>query len=204
MESKLVKVENGYVLMVDNIMHATDNDKLSLKNCQEIEKGYDLDELACNEIGIDISVINHIDNKVIENDSVSTPIHEAGALGAGLYHRVKGFEIGFQKALELLGDKKFSEKELTMLFAYGHQIGMNTILAIQSQHSPQPMPKPDSDKLRDELIQSLQQTEWDVEIETIEYGLGNDENGRPVFETRNILDADGCLILKRKWNEHTS
>ena len=204
MEGKLIKVENGYVLMVDNIMYATDNDKLSLKNCQAIENGYDLDEMACNEIGIDISVINHIDNKVIENDSVSTPIHEAGALGAGLYHRVKGFEIGFQKALELLGDKKFSEKELTMLFAYGHQIGMNTILAIQSQHSPQPMPKPDSDKLRDELIQSLQQTEWDVEIETIEYGLGNDENGRPVFETRNILDADGCLILKRKWNEHTS
>ena len=83
--------------------------KLSLKNCEAIANGYDLDELACNEIGIDISVVNHIDNKVIENDSVSTPIHEAGALGAGLYHMVKGFEIGFQKALEILGDKKFGE-----------------------------------------------------------------------------------------------
>lgn len=83
--------------------------KLSLKNCQAVANGYDLDELACNEIGIDISVVNHIDNKVIENDSVSTLIHEAGALGAGLYHMVKGFEIGFQKAFQLLGDKKFGE-----------------------------------------------------------------------------------------------
>jgi hypothetical protein len=41
-------------------------------------------------------------------------------------------------------------------------------------------------------------SEWDVEIETIQYGLGNDENGRPVFETRNLLDENACLILKRK------
>jgi hypothetical protein len=40
--------------------------------------------------------------------------------------------------------------------------------------------------------------EIDVEIETIEYGLGNDENGRPAFETRNLLDENACLILKRK------
>ncbi len=51
----------------------------------------------------------------------------------------------------------------------------------------------------DEIIQSLQQpTEIDVEIETIQYGLGNDEDGRPVFETRNLLDENGCLILKKK------
>jgi len=191
MESKLVKVENGYVLMVDNIMHATDNDKLSLKNCQAIENGYDLDELTKKEFPL-LELTNHSSDSYVEEENLQL-----------LGHR-KTYIKAFQKALELLGDKKFSENELTMLFAYGHQIGMNTILAIQSQHSPQPMPKPDSDKLRDELIQSLQQTEWDVEIETIEYGLGNDENGRPVFETRNILDADGCLILKRKWNEHTS
>ena len=186
MESKLVKVENGYVLMVDNIMHATDNDKLSLKNCQAIENGYDLDEMACNEIGIDISVINHIDNKVIENDSVSTPIHEAGALGAGLYHRVKGFEIGFQKALEILGNKKFSEDDLREAISQTRK-GM----LYNKQYE-------------DEHIQSLQQTEWDVEIEMEcpqckEYGY--------ISECRNVcnkkfiqpkLDADGCLILKRK------
>jgi hypothetical protein len=41
-------------------------------------------------------------------------------------------------------------------------------------------------------------SEWDVEIETIQYGLGNDKDGKPVFETRNLLDKNECLILKRK------
>ena len=183
MEGKLIKVENGYVLMVNNIMYATDNDKLSLKNCQAIANGYDLDELACNEIGIDISVINHIDNKVIENDSVSTPIHEAGALGAGLYHRVKGFEIGFQKALEILGDKKFSEEDVKFMF----QLGFNLDNAISRNEY-------------DELIQSLQQTEWDVEI-VIECGevkqceCSSNEN---CLNPQPKLDEDCCLILKRK------
>jgi hypothetical protein len=48
------------------------------------------------------------------------------------------------------------------------------------------------------FIESIQQTERDVEIETIQYGLGNDEDGRPVFETRNLLDENECLILKIK------
>ena len=80
------------------------------------------------------------------------------------------------------------------LFAYGHQIGMNNVLAIQSQHSPQPMPKPDSDKLRDELIQSLQQTEWDVEIEMGD-PIGISDKYTP--DTKPKLDENSCLILKR-------
>ena len=191
MEGKLIKVENGYVLMVNNIMYATDNDKLSLKNCQAIANGYDLDELACNEIGIDISVINHIDNKVIENDSVSTPIHEAGALGAGLYHRVKGFEIGFQKALEILGDKKYSEEDVKFMF----QLGFNLDNAI-------------SRNKYDAHIQSLQQTEWDVEIEMKKVidetkivgavkGVKGSGNKITTYKSVPKLDADGCLILRR-------
>jgi hypothetical protein len=69
---------------------------------------------------------------------------------------------------------------------------MNQVLAIQSQHSPQPMPKPDSDKLRDELIQSLQQTERDVVI--MDSGISNfDSRGRFIPK----LDSEGCIILKR-------
>jgi hypothetical protein len=36
MKGKLNKVDNGYVLLVNNIMYATDNDKLSKQNCDEI------------------------------------------------------------------------------------------------------------------------------------------------------------------------
>ena len=150
--------------------HESPYKKLSLKNCEAIANGYDLNELACNEIGIDISVINHIDNKVIENDSVSTPIHEAGALGAGLYHMVKGFEIGFQKAFELLGDKKFSEEDIR-----------NAMERVWYWHEDnQDKDCPTLYELIPKHIQSLQQTEWDCTFNPEE------------------KDADGCLILKRK------
>ena len=145
--------------------------KLSLKNCEAIANGYDLEELACDKIGIDISVIKYIDNKVIENDSVSTPIHEAGALGAGLYHRVKGFEIGFQKALEILGDKKFSEEDIIN----AHYQGV-------------------TDAPLYEVIQSLQQSEWLVEIE--QELIQSSIEGEALWKTK--LDSDNCLILKRK------
>ena len=169
--------------------HESPYKKLSLKNCQAIENGYDLDELAENNY-----------------PTFNLPLTDTTAINT---LKQDSFKEGFQKAIELLSDKKFSEKELTMMFAYGHQIGMNTILAIQSQHSPQPMPKPDSDKLRDELIQSLQQTEWDVEIEMEnKQQLTNGYKNQPdnvigfIAAYENVvvpkLDADGCLILKRK------
>ena len=163
--------------------------KLSIANCEAIANGYDLDELACNEIGIDISVINHIDNKVIENDSVSTPIHEAGALGAGLYHRVKGFEIGFQKAIELLGDKKYTEIELYRAFLI-NSAGNNTTL---------------ENTFKETVLPLFIDNEWDVEIEMEPYVVGGNEDFVGDGETHIIetklrpqLDADGCLILKRK------
>ena len=153
--------------------------KLSKQNCEDIERGYDLENLS--------------------RERLSTRFNENSG-----YHKfvfVEAYKEGFLKAMEILGDKKFTEKELAMLFAYGHQIGMNDVLAIQSQHSPQPMPKPDSDKLRDELIQSLQQTEWDVESEIELYHDGDfiDDGKTHIIEAklRPRLDSDGCLILKR-------
>ena len=172
MKAKLIKTANGYGLeselgpaFVLSTRPQHNWLKLSLKNCEAIANGYDLEDLV-DEYAEDYKYDERI-----------------------------GFRDGFKKALELLCDNKFSEKELTMLFAYGHQIGMNDVLAIQSQHSPQPMPKPDSDKLRDELIQSLQQTEWDVEI-VMEY-QGFEEDGKVREAYLPKLDADGCLILKR-------
>ena len=57
--------------------------KLSLKNCQAIENGYDLDELAEKRFG--------------------KSLHHASSRHS--------FKEGFQKAVEILGDKKFN---------YGH------------------------------------------------------------------------------------
>ena len=190
MKAKLIKKKDGWYNIYDGEIGigSTYDDlqgyKLSLKNCQAIELGYDLDELACNEIGIDISVINHIDNKVIENDSVSTPIHEAGALGAGLYHRVKGFEIGFQKALELNNTKLYTLEDMMNCW--------NKALTFQ-----------DHKETLGEYIQSLQQTEWDVEVVTEPMNLDEiREQGKGFLHcntNKPKLDSNGCLILKRKY-----
>ena len=37
MKGILNKLDNGWMLLIDNVIYATDNDKLSLKNCQAIE-----------------------------------------------------------------------------------------------------------------------------------------------------------------------
>ena len=199
MKQRLIKVENDYRLLDKNnsIIGTTDLEyqqafsdvcqKLSIKNCEAIANGYDLDELVKTTF------------PSLENCGVYLWMSETDR-----NRQRSAFIKGFHKALEILGDKKFSEKELTMLFAYGHQIGMNNVLAIQSQHSPQPMPKPDSDKLRDELIQSLQQTEWEVviEMEVVSDFDSRAEIDGQVFSTNKKqvpkLDANGFITLKRK------
>ena len=165
MEAKLIKVLDQY--------HLYDGDKaiattivgnpmllpnLSLKNCQAIERGYDLDELAKSEC---------------KNSSYND-----------LNHLVeRGFKIGFQKALEILGDKEFSEEDMEKCFNAESNGWVRA----------------------DFYIQSLQQTEWDVEIVTLmdchndNTYLSTDEEAKLCTNTGiHAFDSEGNLILKRK------
>ena len=133
--------------------------KLSLKNCQAIERGYDLDELA----------------------EKACPDIISSAYSA--------YKAGFQKALELNNTKLYTLEDMMNCW--------NKALKFQ-----------DHKETLVEHIQSLQQTEWDVEIEMIcphpedtyvcgiQYGC--DENGCNHPNQIPHLDADGCLILKLK------
>jgi methanogenic corrinoid protein MtbC1 len=86
MKGKLNKVDNGYVLLVDNIMYATDNDKLSKENCDEIFGVIDVEKLA-NDVG---EKYNH-----------------------SLYQFAKDrFIEGYNKAIELNKDKVFTEEQV--------------------------------------------------------------------------------------------
>ena len=152
MKGKLIKTDLNYILEDDKgvVIASTSLKKeglsLSLKNCQSIERGYDLGELA----------ENHWDeNNRHFKDGINPYAHRFG------------FKSGFQKALELMGDKKFSEDDLMEAYSRGQT------------NSP---------------IQSLQQTEWDVEIETVP-ALSN--NGNVYYGDIPKKDEDGCLILKR-------
>ena len=158
MEGKLIKINNIYTLIVNDKMNASNDEdfqidyeiqKLSLKNCEAIENGYDLDELAKLSYKCDPYIAEYLEQE---------------------------FKRGFQKALEILGDKKFSEEDVKNVYlnSFKHEwFG--------------------------DCIKSLQQTEWDVEI-VIECGevkqceCSSNEN---CLNPQPKLDEDGCLILKR-------
>jgi hypothetical protein len=145
--------------------------KLSLKNCQAIKNGYDLDELinrAFDNMGYHSTVTPHEENQF-----------------------KLGYNIAFREALEILGDNKFSEKDMINAWSEGYHRRVDEINGNELRYF-------------DKFIQSLQQNEWDVEIEMEcpqckEYGY--------ISECRNVcnkkfiqpkLDTNGCLILKRK------
>jgi hypothetical protein len=170
MEAKLIKTGNEYLLkdLKGEVLAITSGSKegrmLSLKNCQAIERGYDLDELA----------------KKFRDETI---------MNSSFISDETSFKEGFQKALEVNADKRFTLEDMMNCW--------NTALKFQ-----------DHKETLGEHIQSLKQTEWNVEVEMIcphpmdtyrcglQYGCDGDGCNHP--EQVPYLDPDGCLILKRK------
>lgn len=171
MKAKLTKNGGHYFLFDGNRFISTTDcsegtpNKLSLKNCQSIECGYDLDEIW-----------EELFFKRVTNTSIRC---------------FDSFKLGFQKSLEILGDKKFSEEDMgeAIQFGldamYGYKQGKDGHTEVQKK----------------KYIQSLQQTEWDVLVE-MECVIGcqnlilNGENSVCCGDKKPKI-ADGCLILKR-------
>lgn len=193
MKAKLIKVNDNqldvgfYILRDLNGNPIALECNLSLKNCQSIERGFDLDE-----------IVEQTKN-TLEDCRISS---------------YESFKIGFQKALELMGDKKFSEDDVRNAYLEGANQALDF--------------NPDSVIDENKAIQSLQITEWDVTIlmekdepksfvkrkvirkldngEEIEWTCFWDNGwfsavGIKIpnvisWEKLPILDSDGCLILK--------
>ena len=152
--------------------HESPYKKLSLKNCQAIENGYDLDELAKEACNITDPL--RLDSQKYKQDP---------------YFKI-GFNKGFQKALEILSDKKYTETELYRAFLI-NSAGNDTTLRNFFEQTVLPM---------------LQQNEWDVEIVCDKdcYSSGGRCDKSTMADciictpVTYLKDADGCLILKRK------
>ena len=170
MKGKLNKHENDYALILKQRYVALTNGKdfkssvklgeLSLKNCQEIERGYDLDRLA------EEFAKNHSLYPTAQDDTEY------------------GFKHGFQKALELMSDKKFSEEDMINFggFCVNNIDAFNDVDDLFKKYQP------------------LQQSEWDVEVEIdeekefiLDPAMGITQGH---YLDKPKLDADGCLILK--------
>lgn len=144
--------------------------KLSLENCQAIERGYDLDKLleeAFDNMG------DHSTVTVYEEDQFKL-----------------GYKLGFQKALELTGDKKYTIHDIKKAFRAGGAYTLGSHKEFMQTH-------PDEK----EYIQSLQETEWDVEI--VQEPAKSDCGPGETNWYNAKLDKDGCLILKRVDNVNT-
>lgn len=178
MEAKLIKVENTFYLKegetilgtsIDPNLSASIRYSLSLKNCEVISNGYDLDELISDIV------------KTIVPDDRGKDNWYGTSMAVG--------KQCFQKSLEVNDDKRFTLEDMMNCW--------NKALKFQ-EHK----------ETLGEHIQSLQRTEWDVEVEMIcphpmdtyrcglQYGCDGDGCNHP--NQVPYLDTDGNLILKRK------
>jgi hypothetical protein len=135
---------------------------LSVGNCEAIENGYDLDELA-NDWVFEINGHKWSNNDDTAGDNCSS------------------FKAGFQKAIELISDKKFSEEDMLNFggFCCNNIDCFNDVDDLFKKYQPQ------------------KQTEWDVKVqmEIIDYGL--DESCNPQYSRQPKVSKYGFLILKR-------
>jgi hypothetical protein len=189
MKAKLSKEGGGYDLYRINedgkrVTFASTQDfkqKLSLKNCQAIERGYDLDKLK----------YDYIQEKT--SDWVQQAIDENAY---ELEQDAKCFIEGFQKAMELMNKKFSAEQVLNAFWAGG--ISQNK-LYLESQILEKS--KWDVEIVTETIkCECSKQSSWQKVIhcsfskQIIEKHM-TFECTKSGIEPK--LDADGCLILKR-------
>jgi hypothetical protein len=182
MKAKLIKKKEGwYNLYNGEIGIGSTHEelqlqgyKLSLKNCQAIENGYDLYELAKENYHKFWSVVDESE----------------------MLNHTFGYVEGFQKAIELMDDKKFSEEDVML----GWDAGVMSKSVVFSMEQLEPHRESYQRNLKPA---SLQQTEWDVEVEmevVPDFYSRSDKDGSIFTSNKKEipkLDATGCLILKR-------
>lgn len=191
MDGKLIKKEGIYYLSYDFKDAGSTEEcevlgKPSLKNCEAIANGYDLDDcvdyfekgkLYIQQDGVIILAGENVTDGIVIKDPLKSR-------GVGHYSNTwnpKAFCEYNLESLEILGDKKFSEEDVRKAFESGYE-------TLESDRT--------YNEHYEEMIQSLQQTEWEVIVEMEYQGFEEDGKVREAYLPK--LDANGCLILKRK------
>lgn len=177
MKAKLIKLNVGVGYRLDdengNLIATTltsSKTNLSLKNCEAIERGYDLGEMIAKKVN-DSNIVD----KAVEFSNANSKNN-----GAYLAYIAGAYEMA--KQLEILGDKKFSEDDILKAYNQGEEDCYKSGAVSEK---------------RNKYIKSLQQTEWDciVEMEEIQEIY---RDGTTKYERVPKLDAGGCIVLKRK------
>lgn len=168
MKAELVKREDHWALYNEDghKIAATItgcNSKLSIKNCQAIENDYDLDELAKKFAIKELADPNDYEHSIYASTIENT------------------YMSAFLKALEVLGDKKYSEEALYDSLMLGIAYADLGIQGVNNYS-----------ELKELAVNRNTKTSWEVEILTEPV----EQSGDNVWHNAK-LDANGCLILKR-------
>jgi hypothetical protein len=192
MRAKLIKNHYGFEYFLADergmAIATSDNGKLSKQNCDEIFGVVDVEKLAEENAKIK-------EGFVIESSQVAP-------------YRL-GFRNGFNKAVELNGDKRFTLDDIKKVFAKtienspSMESHTRMISNIEYRHFIM-------NEIYDKIIQSLKQpTEIEVEIEMVKVVdktkmigavKGVKGSGHKIKTHKSVpkLDEKGCLILKQR------
>ena len=168
---------DGFALLLNDKLVAFDskdftNDhllgELSTENCQAIANGYDLDTLVDEEFQKFDQDIRIVYRRQLQESLANM----------------------FQKALEIFGDREFSEEDMRKAVYEGVKIGRGTPFIVSAT---------------DEYLKSLQQTEWDVTVDMEETSRQLSPGAICIEDSDYLavtgtpkLDSKRKLILKRK------
>jgi hypothetical protein len=174
MRAKLIKKEKGYALVsedgtqpIGSTLSNKEGHKLSLQNCQAIERRHDY---------LDVHSLFLQAGKEYLGDSFDMLSMDVDTHQIAL--------VAIKKALEILGDKKFSEGDVKKAINEARFCSVHDEFGSIRFHNED-----------DKIIQSIKQIEWNVEVEmdSIHETYNDGTNKIVTFPKRN---KDGCLILK--------
>jgi len=148
--------------------------KLSIKNCQAIENGYDLDELA---------VLSTKDETTI----------------VGNQKMAQGFIKGFNKAMELNKDKLFTVEDVRKAMSIGLSIGYGRQFEIENKSVEidsyiKSLQQPTEIEVEIEMEKVVDETKMIGVVK----GVKGSGNKITTYKSVPKLDENGCLILKKK------
>lgn len=180
MKAVLIKTEVNYILENEEgvIIASTSCNKeglkLSLDNCKNIELGYNLEDLAYEW------VFDSNGHKWSNNDDSSGDNYGS-------------FKAGFEKAIEILGDKKYDISAIYAAIDFGKMQEENRHFGLKTENI-------------NYFIDFINQKKWNVDVEVDDVFNENNETyieetgakGNYNTHTKKLrLDSDGCLILKK-------
>lgn len=182
MKAKLIKERfDFYGLKVDSKIIATNIVEvnkmfnypftISFKNCQAIELGYDLEDLARKRFNPEYE--SNLMFSIFEIDC-----------------KREGFKEGAKAILEILGDKKFSEEDMIN----AHYIGWID----RGESNKVQYPRAKNNYIKS-LQQTEWDVEICCYVDNTDGWLDADSFNSPLCTNTGIpkLDSEGCLILKR-------